>query len=89
MSSKKLSGIWQLLPKSWLDRKSIRRTGDRLVNRQQLNPNLPLDEQIKNRAIYSLISTVEPHFEIIHDLLIWRYPDQTIAAFFVINIFYW
>lgn len=89
-NKKLISAIGQLLPKSWLERKPGRKTGslDKLIGKQ-LNPDLPLHQQIKNQAIYSLLSTVEPHFEIIHDLLVWKYPDQSIAAFLVFNVFYW
>jgi len=86
---KSVSSLLQLLPRAWLDRKyQFRKTNDKSSNRQ-LNPDLPLHEQLKNQAIYSIVSTIEPHFEIIHDLLIWKYPDQSIIAFLVINVFYW
>lgn len=87
--SRAVSGLLQLLPRPWLDRKPIRRNLDKLSNSRQLNPDLPLHEQIKNQAIYSIVSTIEPHFEIIHDLLIWKYPDQSMVAFLAINVFYW
>ena len=86
---KLISAIGHLLPKSWLERKAVRKPGaDKLIGKQ-LNPDLPLHQQLKNQAIYSILSTVEPHFEIIHDLLVWKYPDQSIAAFLVFNVFYW
>lgn len=89
MSNRKMfNSIWQLMPKSWV--KSVnKRSNETKFSNQNLNSNLPLHDQIKNQAIYSILSTVEPHFEIIHDLIIWKYPDQTIAAFLIINIFYW
>ena len=93
MSNRKLiNGIWHLLPKSWSDKWSDRKFKKQSIDyklNKELLLNLPLHEQLKNRMIYSFVSTIEPHFEIIHDLLIWKYPEQSVAALFGINVIYW
>lgn len=92
MSNQRLAGgLWQLLPRSWLTRNrkssNIRRSGDRL--NKQLLLNLPFHEQIKNQMIYSLVATIEPHFEVIHELLIWKNVDQSLTALFGVSVIYW